>query len=229
MFWTYKKLPFFFYAGVCAWVRSSVRKFRITEMPPFGSLSLLNGLSVLIDRHIDDLRLLRSLCRLFRFIVLRHYVVDGIASHRACGCTCDSRPEAAARGRGGLGYRLVDDGGVFLHDRRALGSVGSGRSRTGERSATAEASTATCISGSGDKKSGYDSRQENLFHFFGDNKNPAKPVRLRGLVFIALSPAKPDCLSASSGLFSDSGRKGLGCSCQPDHREPRRESSTVPG
>lgn len=49
-------------------------------MPPFGSLSLFNGLPVLVDRHIDDLRL--SLCRLFRFVVLRHGVVNGIARHR---------------------------------------------------------------------------------------------------------------------------------------------------
>ena len=68
--------------------------------------------------------------------------------------------------------RLVDDGRIFLHDGRALRCIGSGRSRTGERSTAAKASTTSCISGSGDKESGQYSRQENLFHFLRITKNP---------------------------------------------------------
>lgn len=69
----------------------------LVALAAFVLLSLLNGLSVRADGDVNDLRLLRSLCGLFRFVVLRHHVVDGTASHRACGCTCDSRPEAAKR------------------------------------------------------------------------------------------------------------------------------------
>ena len=58
-------------------------------------MSLLNRLPVRANGHINNLRLL-SLCRLFRFVVLRHSVVDGIASHRARGGPHDARPEAAA-------------------------------------------------------------------------------------------------------------------------------------
>lgn len=74
------------------------RKPRVlVALAAFVLLSLLNGLSVRADGDVNDLRLLRSLCGLFRFVVLRHHVVDGTDSHRACGCTCDSRPEAAKR------------------------------------------------------------------------------------------------------------------------------------
>ena len=149
------------------------RKPRVlVALAAFVLLSLLNGLSVRTDRDVNDLRLLRSLCRLLRFVVLRHHVVDGTASHRACGSTCDSQPEAATRRGCVLVNRLIHDGRVLLHDCRALRCIALRRSRTGERSTAAEASTATCISGSGDKESGQYSRQENLFHFLRITKNP---------------------------------------------------------
>ena len=112
-------------------------------MAGFVLLGLLNGLSVRTDRNINDLRLLRSLSGLFRFVVLRHHVVDGIACHRACGGPHDGRPEAAATGGGVLVNRLVDDGRVLLHNGRALRCIALRRSRTGERSTAAEPTTET--------------------------------------------------------------------------------------
>lgn len=136
---------------------------------------MLNGLAVRTDRNINDLWLLR-LCRLLRFVILRHCIVNGIASHRACGGPHDGRPEAAATGGGGvLVNRLIDDGRIFLHDGRALRGIGFRGSRTGERSTAAKASAtdASRINRAGHKKSGYDSRQENLLHFFlRITKNP---------------------------------------------------------
>ena len=77
------------------------RKPRVlVALAAFVLLSLLNGLSVRADGDVNDLRLLRSLCGLFRFVVLRHHVVDGTASHRtrrrADSRTHDARPEPAA-------------------------------------------------------------------------------------------------------------------------------------
>lgn len=70
--------------------------------------------------------------------------------------------------------RLVDDGRVLLHNGRALRGIGFRGSRTGERSTAAKASAtdASRINRAGHKKSGYDSRQENLLHFLRITKNP---------------------------------------------------------
>lgn len=59
---------------------------------------------------------------------------------------------------------LVDDGSVFLHNSRVLRRIGSGRSRTGERSTAAEASTATCISGCRNEKGDRNGRHNSFLH-----------------------------------------------------------------
>lgn len=106
-------------------------------------------------------------------LVISHSIVDSVAGHRSCGRTEERTPEATAgRGRSRLIHSLVDDGRVLLHDCRSLRCIALRRSRTGERTSAAEPTTATCISGSGDKESGQYSRQENLFHFLRITKNP---------------------------------------------------------
>ena len=141
------------------------RKPRVlVALAAFVLLSLLNGLPVRADGDVNDLRLLRSLCGLLRFVVLRHHVVDGTASHRTGGSTCDSRPEATTRRGCVLMNRLVDNGGVFLHDRRALRCIGSGRSRTGERSTAAEATTTSCFRHCRNKKGDRNGRHNSFLH-----------------------------------------------------------------
>ena len=70
-----------------------------SKLKGFVLLSLLYWLAVRADRNINDLWLLR-LCRLLRFVVLRHGVVNSIARHRtrrrADSRTHDARPEPAA-------------------------------------------------------------------------------------------------------------------------------------
>ena len=108
----------------------------------------------------------------FLALVIGHSIVDSIACHRSCERSGNSRPEATVGRCRHLIHRLVDDGRVLLHNGRALRCIALRRSRTGERSTAAEASTATCISGSGDKECSHYSRQENLFHFLRITKNP---------------------------------------------------------
>lgn len=126
-------------------------------------MSLLNRLSVRADRYVNDLWLL-SLCRLFLFVVLRHGIVDGIASHRACGGPHDRRPEAATTGGRGLIHSLVDNGRIFLHDGRALRCIGSGRSRAGERSTAAKASTTSCFRSCRNEKGDRNGRHNSFLH-----------------------------------------------------------------
>ncbi len=60
--------------------------------------------------------------------------------------------------------RLVDDGRVLLHNGRALRCIALRRSRTGERTTAAEASTATCFSCCRNEKGDRNGRHNSFLH-----------------------------------------------------------------
>nr|DAI91286.1 MAG TPA: hypothetical protein [Caudoviricetes sp.] len=106
-----------------------------------------------------------SRCRLLA-LVISHSIVDSIACHRPCERSGNSRPEATARrGRSRLIHRLVDDGRIFLHNGRALRCIALRSSGTGERTSTAEPTTATCFRRCRNEKGDRNGRHNSFLHF----------------------------------------------------------------
>lgn len=93
---------------------------------------------------LSGLRLRLSLHRR-QALVISHSIVDSIACHRSCERSGNSRPEATVGRCRHLIHRLVDDGRVLLHNSRALRCIALRRSRTGERTSTAEPTTTSCF------------------------------------------------------------------------------------
>ena len=128
-------------------------RYRITHQSPgtcFSESLLLSGLRLSLHR--------------FPALVIGHSIVDGIACHRSCERSGYSRPEATVGRCRHLIHRLVDDGRVLLHDGRALRCIALRRSRTGERTPTAEPTTTSCFRSCRNEKGDRNGRHNSFLH-----------------------------------------------------------------
>ena len=111
------------------------------------------------------LRLRLSLHRCLT-LVISHSIVDNVACHRSCGRAKERTPEATARrGRSLIDrLRLVDDGRILLHNGRTFRCVALRRSRTGERTSTAEPTTTSCFRSCRNEKGDRNGRHNSFLH-----------------------------------------------------------------
>ena len=120
---------------------------------------------------LRGLRLRLSLHRRLA-LVISHSIVDSVACHRSCGRAKERAPEATARRGWSLidRLRLIDDRRVLLHNGHALRCIALRRSRTGERTSTAEPTTATCFRRCRNEKGDRNGRHNSFLHFVPPNR-----------------------------------------------------------